>query len=156
VHGTLAATFRFATSAGAHFGHVRKVFFASCITQINIGVFGHTMGVLRNSIKAHLHLQVSLRFLVRFSPIDGCEWVNKLHLMNGEEKPTTEVHSLLIHSFTSAWINNAKIARHATSSGNPFTVCISCEIKQHSYNFPHEIQAGKTISIAPDRLKSKW
>ena len=35
---------------------------------------------LARTLKARLHLQILLRFLVRFSPFDGCERVNQTRM----------------------------------------------------------------------------
>ncbi len=50
-------------------------------------------------LKAHLHMQLSLQFLVRFSPFDGCERVNQSQIFRRGSMHSA--HSLLIHSFTS-------------------------------------------------------
>jgi hypothetical protein len=49
-------------------------------------------------VKAYLHLQILLRFLVRFSPFDGCKRVNQLQIFRWGKMHSC--HSLSIHSFT--------------------------------------------------------
>ena len=56
-------------------------------------------GAIIEEFTTYLHLQLSLRFLVRFSPFEGCERVNQLRMFKCGD--TNSAHSLLIHSFTS-------------------------------------------------------
>ena len=61
--------------------------------------------IMSNSpFKARLHLQLLLRFLVRFSPFDGCDTNVQTRMFRHEcsaEGYMYPEHPLLIHSFTS-------------------------------------------------------
>ena len=59
----------------------------------------------RRVIKARLHMQLLLRFLVRFSPFDGCERVNQTRMFSWIN--IYSEYSLLIHSFTSVKRRNS-------------------------------------------------